>query len=326
MKYILIKRTAMIALALLMVVGMCACDTEATTSVEVGAEASSTASVQPPSQETNREEPLSSHQATEEPASSVEDTSSTESTDVISEETSSPESEVTSSDVSKETSSETGEETLSEENKETSSKEAPTVKACEHNYVRAHSPWDYVEGRSWDGRGWAPEKDGILYSTCTEQGMLVEVCSICNDVKLSNFVAPLGHECEWMINSLPTPTKTGVLAYQCTRCYKDQKTEPIPKRPGDYSKIDSRMSIKESARSVVFEYAHLYIIDRRSWGAPPEIQVLDVDHAYIIYYTKDGQQMTINEKMKPGGYDTLMITIDEDGKYYVSNILPLDID
>ena len=317
MKHIFIKKTVMVILALLIVVSICSCEDKLTVSND-----SSTVSVEETSsQETTSKESTVSFDETTSDVS--EETSSVEIEEPFSEETSLIEetsSEETSSTEIKETSSEENSSVTSEE---TSSKEVVTAKVCEHEYIRAHSPWDYVEGRSWDGRGWAPEKDGILYPTCTEQGMLVEVCSKCKDVQLSNFVDPLGHECEWRIDILPTPTRKGVLVYECTRCYKDMKTESLPKREGDYSKIDSRMSIKEDVRDVVFEYAHLYIIDNRSWGEPPEITVIADDHAYIVYYKENGEKVIIDETMKPGGYATLMIRIKEDGTYTVGNILPL---
>lgn len=318
MKNIFIKETALVILTLLSVISICSCEDKPTNSTD-----SSTISVEETSsQETTSEEQTVSFSETSSDAS--ENTASVEIEEPSSEDASSIEETLSEETSSEETSSIELEETSSEEtssvvSKETSSKEEVTAKACEHEYEKAKLAWDYVGERLWITWG----ERGIVYPTCTEEGMTVYRCNLCGDVKFSDFVPALGHKYEIKVEVTPTPTKTGVLASKCTQCHRNEWTEVIPKRPGDYSKIDSRMSIKEDSRCVVFEYAHLYIVDYRSWGEPPEITVIADDHAYIVYYKQDGEKVIIDETMKPGGYDTLMIRITDDGAYYVSNILPI---
>ena len=319
-----ITKKALVALLLLLAVGVSACGTEPTVSeqpsMDVSVSSVDTTSGQQSSQDAE-EENTDSGEAASSAETSSEETSSTVREEASSEESSSELSEEPSQETSsQETSSE---ETSSQEtsSEETSSQEAVSVKACEHEYEKAAAAWTYAGERLWETWG----ERGIVYPTCTEEGMTVYLCNLCGDVKFTDFVAPIGHNYEWTVEVFPTPTKTGLRAYKCKNCYGNKTTEVIPTRPGDYSKVDSRLQIIED-RWVTFKYAHLYITDKRSWGAPPEIQVLDVDHAYIVYYDQNGTQIVINEKMKSGGYDTLMITIYEDGTYHVMNVLPLDID
>lgn len=318
MKYNLIKKTTVVILALLIVISICSCEDKPTILND-----SSTLSVEDTSsQEITSEESTVSFDETSSDAS--EDTASVEIEEPSSEDASSIEETLSEETSSEETSSTEIEETSSEEissvvSKETSSKDEVTTKACEHEYEKARGAWSYVGERLWITWG----ERGVVYPTCTEEGMTVYLCNLCGDVKYTDFVPALGHKYEIKVEVTPTPTKTGILASKCTQCYRNEWTEVIPKRPGDYSKVDSRMSIKEDSSGVVFKYAHLYIIDDRSWGAPPEIAVIADDHAYIVYYKQDGEKVIIDETMKPGGYDTLMIRITDDGAYYVSNILPI---
>ena len=307
MKLVFIKKIAIVFLALSIIFSLYSCEEKQTGSTDL----SEVLVDELDSQGISEDQTVSIVEAT----SSVSNVTSSEKIEEVS-------SEYTSLTETSEIEDVSSEKNSSVTSEVTSSKENVTAKACEHEYEKARGAWSYVGERLWITWG----ERGIVYPTCTEEGMTVYLCNLCGDVKYTDFVPALGHKYEVEVESIPTPTKTGVLASKCTQCHRNEWTEVIPKRPGDYSKIDSRMSIKEDSRDVVFEYAHLYIVDYRSWGEPPEITVIADDHAYIVYYKQDGEKVIIDETMKPGGYDTLMIRIADDGEYYVMNVLPLDID
>ena len=69
-------------------------------------------------------------------------------------------------------------------------------------------------------------------ATCTEDGIRVAICRIC-DHQDPAVISALGHTYDdGVVKKEPTPSEEGIKVYTCTLC-KDEKEEPIPKLPAD---------------------------------------------------------------------------------------------
>lgn len=69
--------------------------------------------------------------------------------------------------------------------------------------------------------------------TCTEQGYILNTCTVCGFTYNTDYVDAKGHDCRWVQSVKPTYTSAGLKIYQCRVCdyIVSRQTVPMLERP-----------------------------------------------------------------------------------------------
>ena len=163
----------------------------------------------------------------------------------------------------------------------------------------------------------------VIEPTCTEVGYTAYVCS-CGDRYTANETPKRGHLYgNWETTKQPTAIEAGERQCVCSRCNYvhiesiDKLDAPTVNMYESY--IDPRVEItKNGSGAVSYFYYPVGVIDSRSWGVPPTIQISDNGGFNIFYYKQDGTKVTYTLNPVEGYVNRLVIL--EDGSYTTSLI------
>lgn len=163
----------------------------------------------------------------------------------------------------------------------------------------------------------------IVTATCDRKGCTKHVCD-CGDVYEDNFKPKLAHDYGWRVIKASTTKETGIKKWRCVNCGggEDAHEEVIPKKKVA-AKIDSRIEVGfvKFTNEPMYTFAGNCVIDKRTWGEAPSIEVYNGDCMKVTYYNKQGEAVTFTvEQPEDPSYDC-MVRIMDDGTYEYSEVI-----
>lgn len=130
--------------------------------------------------------------------------------------------------------------------------------------------------------------------TCTEGGYTNHTCA-CGASYKDNEVAPKGHLYgSWEITTQATTEAAGERQCTCSRCGYINK-EAIPKLDAATGEkyeyyIDPRIQITQMPFGTLYDFGSVGLTDKRTWGDPPTIRILDDGSFQVSFYQQDGSK------------------------------------
>lgn len=127
----------------------------------------------------------------------------------------------------------------------------------------------------------------------------------------------LGHlYLNWEVVKEATTKKKGLKECKCEKCGGATLTEEIPKKKV-HKNIDSRIEIgtMKFTNDPCYRYGKCLIVDKRSWGEVPIVEVTDEGGLRCTYYNKEGKKKVFAFAQLPTDDTIWMYTIQENGNY-----------
>ncbi|MBR5525104.1 MAG: hypothetical protein IKU51_07545 [Clostridia bacterium] len=157
--------------------------------------------------------------------------------------------------------------------------------------------------------------DQVYQPNCLEEGFTDHLCS-CGDIYRDSITPKTDHKYEWSVVKAATTTETGVRELRCAYCGTFKQKEEIPKQKSE-SKIDSRVTIgaHSLSKEPMYTFKNGSVIDHRSWGDRPAIEVLDGDVMKVTYYNQQGQKIVFNVEQPASSDRLIRFVILDDGTY-----------
>lgn len=155
----------------------------------------------------------------------------------------------------------------------------------------------------------------VVEADCLSGGYTTHICA-CGDSYVDHETPKTGHTSTWRMVKASTPTQEGLKEHYCSCCGKVLRNETIPKKQEEY-KIDSRVKIEKMrwTNEPVYVYKKARVIDGRTWGEAPAIEVLKDDSLKVTYYTQRGEKVVLTVE-QPAQSDRLTAAeISYDGTY-----------
>lgn len=118
----------------------------------------------------------------------------------------------------------------------------------------------------------------------------------------------------WEVVKKATIKKKGLKESKCEKCGKATITEEIPKKI-THTNVDSRIEIEKRFGVLTYNYKKCTIVDRRTWGEPPIIKVIEDDGLHVTYYNKEGKKKIFSFSQPPIEDVIVSYTIKDNGKY-----------
>lgn len=166
-------------------------------------------------------------------------------------------------------------------------------------------------------------REKVVTATCDREGYVKHGCE-CGYVYEDNFKPKLAHNYGWLLIKASTTKETGIKKWRCVNCGggEDAHEEVIPKKKAA-AKIDSRVEVGfiKFTNEPMYTLAENCVIDKRTWGEAPSIEVYNGDCMKVTYYNKQGEVVTFTvEHPEDPSYDC-MVRIMDDGTYEYSEVI-----
>ena len=168
-------------------------------------------------------------------------------------------------------------------------------------------------------------REKIVTATCDREGCVKHGCE-CSYSYEDNFKPKIPHEYGWLLVKASTTKETGIKKWRCVNCGggEDAHEEVIPKKKNE-PQIDSRVEVglMRFTDTPYYKYGKTYVIDNRTWGEAPSIEVSNDGCLTVTYYTKKGDKVTFEAEQPSDKSHDYMAVIQDDGTHSGSEILSL---
>lgn len=157
----------------------------------------------------------------------------------------------------------------------------------------------------------------VVSPTCTKGGYTLYSCS-CGHFYKRRVTDKMGHSYgDWVIKKQATVSANGSKERKCSRCGYVQKQSIPKKQQQSAGGIDPRVTIGTigfgNNKSPQYSVGKQYVVDRRSWGSRPAIEVYDGNCLRVSYFNKKNEKVTF--VVEPMGNYINQYTILNDGTY-----------
>ena len=160
----------------------------------------------------------------------------------------------------------------------------------------------------------------VIEPDCQEGGYTRYTCT-CGYTYTDNPTPKVSHRSRWIMDAASTPTEEGLIRHYCEFCGKTLREEVIPKKKNPYN-IDSRVEIEKMrwTNEPVYVYKDTRVIDGRTWGEAPIIEILEDDSLKVTYYTRQGEKVVLTVEQPENTNCLNKVAISNDGTYICKTI------
>lgn len=162
----------------------------------------------------------------------------------------------------------------------------------------------------------------VIEPDCQEEGYTRYTCT-CGYTYTDNPTPKVGHRSRWIMDAASTPTEEGLIRHYCEFCGKTLREEVIPKKKNPYD-IDSRVEIGTMrwTNHPKYSYKNTNVVDNRTWGEAPIIEVLKDDSLKVTYYNRQNEKIAFIIEQPTQGNRLMGATICNDGTYVCQEFAP----
>ena len=163
----------------------------------------------------------------------------------------------------------------------------------------------------------------VVEPDCQEEGYTRYTCT-CGYTYTDNPTPKVGHRSTWVMVAASTPTEEGLIRHYCNVCGETLREETIPKKKNPYN-IDSRVKITKAmfTNKPVYEFKQARVIDGRTWGEAPIIEILEDNSMRVTYYNLRNEKIVfiVEQHSKPNCH--YRAEIANDGTYACVEFTPV---